>query len=1392
MSQSCNTNHCPVNGGWNEWSPWSICTKTVSGIQIRFRECSNPEPAYGGEHCNGSRAHLRECNKMSSCYEVFPLRFKTESNPSVGTMEIHTNRSWEKLCTSTWNKVEIDLTCMAMGYSNSSDYGRWYEDRGNVSETSTNFNCTTTLTKCEESFSNKLQFCKVPVRLNGANVEYGGRVEVFYKGRWGKICTNGWDFNDAQVICRQLGFEEALAEFIGSNVEDGNITSVMVDVSCNGEEVELASCARTDGKLNVPGQCRGDGKGSQALCQPKNKEVLGKENLYFDIGSNEILHCSIRNKTSFARWVINGQKVQGMNSSSKRVKTTEDGKLVIENVQLSDGGTYECLRLEYVQYYTVYINARFTENTRDQQSLTAYTSGTINCGAEGTPRPQVTWRKQGEKLVLNGRRFTQILSGSLQIDPVHPEDSGTYRCTMTQNKGSKRVTSRHKSINVSVIVRPEVKISGASNLIREGDTVTLTCKIIQGQPQPQITWLKNNLSEGHNMSLSFHKITQKDTGLYTCEAKNPGGISAENIYISVKVSPQIKLSPINQSVIDGDSVNFTCRATGVPTPNLTWTFNDGKLPSGTKENNLEGDSFVELFLEMQKITKKMEGIYKCTAKNKANTTSSSTTLHVFEKPTAQITPNSQLILATDDELTLACSVNEATVNITWKKDGDPIKERADIDTQLNKKTSYLVIAKVVEEDSGKYSCEARNRLRYMARSTVTIEVKRPPHLNPELKNRSVPLNSTLETDCFKRGDPPISVNWTKDGKALSRNNTLVIKRVTFDDGGFYECAAENQVGKVNISFWIDVTVCPQIKLSPVNQSVIDGDPVNFTCRATGVPTPKLTWTFNGGRLPLGINENNFKGESFQESFLKIQRATKKMEGTYKCTAKNKANGTSYSTILQVFEKPTAKVTPKPYPTLTQGDKLRLTCSVNKATVNITWKKDGDPVKERAVIKTQLDETTSYLIIAKVVEEDSGEYSCEARNRVGNVARSIVMIKVNPVSPFLVWYYIFGSMAAVIVILLMGCYFWKRRRTAAATALPDQGESVEMELLNVEVDEWEIEVNRVLLQDVIGRGAFGAVWRALLSSPNGRPGNRTVAAKCFTPTAGEEGRKCLMREIELGKILGDSNQPNIVKFIGCVTRQVHPILIMEHLPCGDLLGYMRKCRGINDRYYLGEGRPQVLNNYDLVLFAKQIAAGMVFLGSRGIIHRDLAARNVLLDNNYVCKVTDFGMAYQSFKYGHGNAKKGCLPIKWTAPEILLGNFAGLSTLSDVWSYGIVLYEIVTIGGIPYEGWSEGNVVARVTHGYKLPKPDHVDDKLYAIMERCWNFDPDFRPPFESLRKRMNTYLREETYLQLLDMGSYDTTKYSKVEDLGGADAEPSARPLSNAAAKRLGKWASDRR
>ncbi|CAH3155168.1 unnamed protein product, partial [Pocillopora meandrina] len=134
---------------------------------------------------------------------------------------------------------------------------------------------------------------------------------------------------------------------------------------------------------------------------------------------------------------------------------------------------------------------------------------------------------------------------------------------------------------------------------------------------------------------------------------------------------------------------------------------------------------------------------------------------------------------------------------------------------------------------------------------------------------------------------------------------------------------------------------------------------------------------------------------------------------------------------------------------------------------------------------------------------------------------------------------------------------------------------------------------------------------------------------------------------------------------CFSLLAQPILIMEYLWRGDLLGYLRKSRGVFDQYHHGVGRVDHLTTYDMVLFAKQIAHGMTFLASRGIIHRDLAARNILLDEHRVCKLTDFGLSYQDFKYGPGNAKRGCIPIKWTAPEILFGHVEQLSTKSDVY-------------------------------------------------------------------------------------------------------------------------------
>ncbi|XP_027043352.1 fibroblast growth factor receptor 3-like, partial [Pocillopora damicornis] len=615
------------------------------------------------------------------------------------------------------------------------------------------------------------------------------------------------------------------------------------------------------------------------------------------------------------------------------------------------------------------------------------------------------------------------------------------------------------------------------------------------------------------------------------------------------------------------------------------------------------------------------------------------------KASAQIVPETDITVTKGETLTLTCKVNEETISIRWRKDGETITERAIIDTRLDEKKSKLALTEFGEEDNGEYSCEARNKPGTVARSVVTVNVK---------------------------------------GKASA---------------------------------------------------------------------------------------------------------------------------------LVVTETSTA---------LTKGDALILTCKVNKETISIKWKKDGDPITERAIINTQLDEGKSKLALISVVEEDSGEYSCEARNKLGTAARSVVTVNIKEApsssssssSSSLEWYYIGGALAAVVFLVALISYVTKRRETAPPEVPPrlhlliawyfcklrraappevpprlNEGEDkVEMDQLNLNTDGWEIAVDRLILREHIGRGAFGSVWRALLGRSRGRPGNRTVAAKCYLPISGEKGRKALLREIELLKLFGREGHENVVKFIGCVTVGAQPILIMEYLWRGDLLGYLRKSRGVFDQYHHGVGRVDHLTTYDMVLFAKQIAHGMTFLASRGIIHRDLAARNILLDEHRVCKLTDFGLSYQDFKYGPGNAKRGCIPIKWTAPEILFGHVEQLSTKSDVWSYGIVLYEIFTVGGIPYEGWSQSTTMKKIEEGYRLPKPEHIDDSLYAVMLNCWKYESASRPHFVKLYQTMDTYIKTKTYVDIFDDDKYDQDKYNFVDDRG-AVANPEdagADELGAAAANPIGE------
>ncbi|CAH3035791.1 unnamed protein product [Pocillopora meandrina] len=299
-----------------------------------------------------------------------------------------------------------------------------------------------------------------------------------------------------------------------------------------------------------------------------------------------------------------------------------------------------------------------------------------------------------------------------------------------------------------------------------------------------------------------------------------------------------------------------------------------------------------------------------------------------------------------------------------------------------------------------------------------------------------------------------------------------------------------------------------------------------------------------------------------------------------------------------------------------------------------------------------------------------------------------------------------------------------------------------------LDGFELDRAQLKLVKLLGTGNFGRVSKAIYG-----PSQIQVAVKSLKDNAEKEDLESIIMELEVMKSL--RNHPHVVGLIGHCIEKDPVFIVLEHLPYGDLLGYLRKSRGIEDNYNTGEKEPSsALSEKDLLSFAWMIADGMDYLASMKVVHRDLAARNVLVGENRVCKISDFGLARSLQEDIYTRRTQARLPIKWMAPESIFN--AESTTKSDVWSYGIVMWELFTLGGSPYPGVSVRKLISLLEGAYRMPKPNHVSEKLYAIMMECWNEQPQNRPTFKWIRyavKRLQD--DQQVYVNL---EGYDDQEY----------------------------------
>uniref|UniRef100_A0A8C4HL87 receptor protein-tyrosine kinase n=1 Tax=Dicentrarchus labrax TaxID=13489 RepID=A0A8C4HL87_DICLA len=334
-------------------------------------------------------------------------------------------------------------------------------------------------------------------------------------------------------------------------------------------------------------------------------------------------------------------------------------------------------------------------------------------------------------------------------------------------------------------------------------------------------------------------------------------------------------------------------------------------------------------------------------------------------------------------------------------------------------------------------------------------------------------------------------------------------------------------------------------------------------------------------------------------------------------------------------------------------------------------------------------------------------------------------------------------SVVLLIILISAFVISRRRSKYSKAKQDSDEEKHLHQgVRIYVDPFtyedpnqavrefakEIDASCIKIEKVIGIGEFGEVCSGRLKMP----GKREICVAIKTLKAGytDKQRRDFLSE---ASIMGQFDHPNIIHLEGVVTKCKPVMIITEYMENGSLDAFLRK----------NDGRFTVIQ---LVGILRGIASGMKYLSDMSYVHRDLAARNILVNSNLVCKVSDFGMSrvLEDDPEAAYTTRGGKIPIRWTAPEAIA--YRKFTSASDVWSYGIVMWEVMSYGERPYWDMSNQDVIKAIDEGYRLPPPMDCPVALHQLMLDCWQRERADRPKFGQIVNMLDKLIRNPNTLK----------------------------------------------
>uniref|UniRef100_A0A8B9JBK6 Fibroblast growth factor receptor n=1 Tax=Astyanax mexicanus TaxID=7994 RepID=A0A8B9JBK6_ASTMX len=709
-----------------------------------------------------------------------------------------------------------------------------------------------------------------------------------------------------------------------------------------------------------------------------------------------------------------------------------------------------------------------------------------------------------------------------------------------------------------------------------------------------------------------------------------------------------------------------------------------------------------------------------------------------------------------DLLRLSCPLPEAAA-IVWTKDGSSLGP----DNRTLIERESLQIRDATPRDSGLYTCSAEgakhgDTLCFIVNvtgemrpgetgedgaglSSSNSNSKAPRWTMPdkmEKKLHAVPAANTVKFRCAAAGDPTPSMHWLKNGKPFRQEDrmggykvrlqhwTLIMESVVPSDKGNYTCVVENKHGSISHTYTLDVVERsphrPILQAGlPANATAHVGEDAKFVCKVYSDAQPHIQWlhhiTRNGSRygpdgLPYvrvlktaGVNTTDKEIE-----VLHLPNVTFEDAGEYTCLAGNSIGISYHSAWLTVLPEP---------------DQNSLLCVIAIYCVGVFLIACmvGTVVACRVKTSTKKPDFGGQPAVHKLTKQ------IPLRRQVSSDSSS----SMNSSTPLV-------------------------RITTRRSSDHDQ---IIPEYDLPEDPRWEFSRDKLTLGKPLGEGCFGQVVMAeALGIDKDKPKEAvTVAVKMLKDDATEKDLSDLVSEMEMMKMIG--RHKNIINLLGACTQDGPLYVIVEYASKGNLREYLRARRppGMEYSYDIARVSDEPLTFKDLVSCTYQVARGMEYLASQKCIHRDLAARNVLVTESNVMKIADFGLARDVHNIDYyKKTTNGRLPVKWMAPEALFDRV--YTHQSDVWSFGVLMWEIFTLGGSPYPGIPVEELFKLLKEGHRMDKPANCTNDLYMMMKDCWHAISSQRPTFKQLVEDLDRILTLATHEEYIDLCA-PTEQYS---------------------------------